>query len=129
MLGTGSFAKSVLLPALKDAGFHMTGIVGRQGLNAKVCADRFGFDYYGTDESKIFTDENIDVVVIATRHDRHAPQTLAAAEAGKDVFVEKPLCLTPQELEDIERAFSRAGAPRLMVGFNRRFAPLARDDS
>lgn len=126
VLGTGNFAKAVLIPALKAAGMHMVGIVGRQGLNAKVCAERFGFDYFGTDESKIFTDQNVDVVVIATRHDRHAPQALAAAEAGKDVFVEKPLCLTPQELEHIQRAFSRPGAPRLMVGFNRRFAPLAR---
>ena len=126
VLGTGNFAKSVLLPAFKAAGVRMAGIVGRQGLSAKVCAERFGFDYFGTDESKIFADPNIDVVVIATRHDRHAPQALAAAEAGKDVFVEKPLCLTPQELEHLERAFSRPGAPRLMVGFNRRFAPLAR---
>jgi len=125
VLGTGNFAKSVLLPALKAAGVRMAGIVGRQGLNAKVCAERFGFDYFGTDESKIFTDPNVDVVVIATRHDRHAPQVLAAAEAGKDVFVEKPLCLTPQELENIHRVFVRPGAPRLMVGFNRRFAPLA----
>ena len=126
VLGTGHFAKSVLLPALKAAGVHMAGIVGRQGLSAKVCAERFGFEYFGTDESKMFADQNVDVVVIATRHDRHAPQTLAAAEAGKDVFVEKPLCLTPEDLERIEQAFSRPGAPRLMVGFNRRFAPLAR---
>jgi predicted dehydrogenase/NADPH:quinone reductase-like Zn-dependent oxidoreductase len=126
VLGTGNFAKSVLLPALKAAGVRMAGIVGRQGLSAKACAERFGFDYFGTDEARIFADPNIEAVVIATRHDRHAPQALAAAEAGKDVFVEKPLCLTPQELDQIERVFSRPGAPRLMVGFNRRFAPLAR---
>ncbi|HKY22396.1 MAG TPA: bi-domain-containing oxidoreductase [Vicinamibacterales bacterium] len=125
VLGSGTFAKAVLLPALKSAGARMAGVIGRQGVNAKVCADRFGFDYFGTDESRIFADQNVDVVVVATRHDRHASQVLAAAAAGKDVFVEKPLCLTPLELEDIRRTFSVPGAPRLMVGFNRRFAPLA----
>ena len=127
VLGTGAFAKSVLLPAMKAAGVRMGGIVGRQGIGAKVCAEKFGFDYFGTDESRIFADPQLDLVVIATRHDRHAPQALAAAEAGKDVFVEKPLCVAPQELQELERAFSRPGAPRLMVGFNRRFAPLAQN--
>ena len=124
VLGTGNFAKSVLLPALKVTGAHPVAIVGRQGLGAKVCAERFGFEYFGTDEARVLDDPTIDVVVIATRHNLHASQALAAAARGKDVFVEKPLCLTKPELDAIHRAFSAPSAPRLMVGFNRRFSPL-----
>ena len=78
VLGTGNFAKSVLLPAFKAAGVRMAGIIGRQGLSAKVCAERFGFDYFGTDESKIFADQSIDA-----RRDRHAPRSPRAAGAGR----------------------------------------------
>lgn len=125
VLGTGNFAKGVLLPAFKAAGAALGGVIARQGLNAKVCADRFGFDYFGTDESAVFGDPSIDAVAIATRHHLHAAQVLAAAAAAKDVFVEKPLCLTLAEMNEIARAFEGPGAPRLMVGFNRRFAPLS----
>jgi predicted dehydrogenase/threonine dehydrogenase-like Zn-dependent dehydrogenase len=124
VLGTGNFAKSVLLPALKAAGAHPVAVVSRQGLSAKVCAERFGFEYCGTDPARVFDDPAIDLVVIATRHNLHAPQVLAAAASGKNVFVEKPLCIKASELAAIERAFSAPGAPRLMVGFNRRFSPL-----
>lgn len=125
VLGAGGFAKSVLLPAFKAADAQLIGIASRQGLSAKACAERFGFDYCATDERRILTDPDIDAVVIATRHREHAAQVVAAAAAGKDVFVEKPLCINESELSDIERAFSQPDAPRLMVGFNRRFAPLA----
>lgn len=126
LLGAGAFAKSVLLPAFQSAGsVEFRGVVSRQGLSAKTCAERFGFAYHGTDQQRLITDPDVNTVVIATRHYLHAAQVVAAAAAGKDIFVEKPLCLTEAELDEIARAFARPDAPRLMVGFNRRFAPLA----
>ncbi|MDW8468888.1 MAG: Gfo/Idh/MocA family oxidoreductase [Burkholderiales bacterium] len=71
-------------------------------------------------------DRAADTAVVATRHDLHAPQVLAALRAGKHVFCEKPLCLTLSELEEIAAVSSRREAPLLMVGFNRRFAPHVR---
>jgi predicted dehydrogenase/threonine dehydrogenase-like Zn-dependent dehydrogenase len=125
VLGAGGFATSTLLPALKATDARMVGIVSRQGVSARAAADRCGFEWCGTDEQRVMTDPEIDAVVVATRHDLHARQVLAAASSGKHVFVEKPLCLTDGELDEIAAAFDRPGAPILMVGFNRRFAPLA----
>jgi len=124
-IGAGSFAKSILLPAFKAAGADFVGIASRQGVTAKAAAERFGFRFCTTDERMVLTDDATDAVVIATRHRTHAAQAIAAAHAGKDVFVETPLCVDHEQLAEIERTFSRPGAPRLMVGFNRRFAPLA----
>lgn len=126
LLGAGAFARAVLLPALKAHGsVAFRGVVSRQGLSAKIAGDRFGFDFVDTEERRLYADPDIDAVVIATRHDLHAAQVLAAAAAGKHVFVEKPLCLREDDLDRIVEAFSAPGAPALMVGFNRRFAPLA----
>lgn len=126
LIGAGAFARAVLLPALKaHESVAFRGVVSRQGLNAKIAGDRFGFTYVDTDERRLYSDPDVDAVVIATRHDLHAAQVLAAAAAGKHVFVEKPLCLREDDLDRIVDAFSRPDAPALMVGFNRRFAPLA----
>jgi predicted dehydrogenase len=84
------------------------------------------FDATTTDADSVFLDGKIDLVVIATRHDSHAPFVLQALHAGKPVFVEKPLCLNLDELADIETGYARAAlkhSPLVMVGFNRRFAP------
>lgn len=124
MLGAGAFAESVLLPAFAGTQARLIGIASRTGVTARTCADRFHFRYCTTDESKIVNDTDIDIVVIATRHDLHARQVLEARARGKHVFVEKPLCLTTDELEQISQAYETPG-PMLMVGYNRRFAPLA----
>lgn len=126
VLGAGDFARSTLLPALEQAaGVEMVGIASQQGLSARTSANRFGFAYCATDERRILDDSDINTVFIITRHNLHARQTLAARAAGKHVFVEKPLCLTEDELRNIEQAFQAPDGPRLMVGYNRRFAPLA----
>jgi predicted dehydrogenase len=126
LIGAGGFAKAVLLPAFKAHGaVHFRGVVSRQGLSAKSAAERFGFDYADTSEHRVLSDPDIDAIVIATRHNLHAAEVLAAAAAGKHVFVEKPLCIREDELTAIEAAYAQPGAPRIMVGFNRRFAPLA----
>lgn len=125
VLGAGSFASATLLPALKEAGATFVGIASRQGLTARTCGRRFGFGYCTTDERQILEDASVSAIVVATRHNLHAAQALASREAGKHVFVEKPLCLTADELDRIARGFAEPDAPILMVGFNRRFAPLA----
>jgi predicted dehydrogenase/threonine dehydrogenase-like Zn-dependent dehydrogenase len=129
VLGAGNFASAVMLPALsKVSGLDLIGIASASGANAQHAARRFGFRYACSDERRILTDEQINTVAILTRHNLHARQVLAALAAGKHVFCEKPLALTPEELEAIRAQISAPGegqAPVLMVGFNRRFAPLA----
>jgi len=85
----------------------------------------FGFRYCATDDNEIVFDESINTVLIATRHNLHARQVIAVLGAGKHVYCEKPLCLTEEELADIVRASVQAEPTAVMVGFNRRFAPMA----
>jgi predicted dehydrogenase len=99
------------------------------GVRSRHAAEKFGFQYCTTDENEILNDARISTVVIATRHHLHARQAVAALNAGKRVFCEKPLCLSEEELADVIRSYTRstkAQQPFLMVGFNRRFAPMAR---
>lgn len=127
LLGAGNFVNATLLPALKDiAGLELVGVVSGSGLSARAVGDRFGFDYCASDASTLVEDTLINWIAIATRHDLHARQAVAAFEAGKDVFVEKPLALNPDELSQVVLAQQGSGR-RLMVGFNRRFAPLVRE--
>ncbi|HEX6642913.1 MAG TPA: Gfo/Idh/MocA family oxidoreductase, partial [Thermoanaerobaculia bacterium] len=93
------------------------------GVSARAAADRFGFSYCATSSDEILGDASIDTVAIVTRPDLHARQAIAALRAGKNVFVEKPLCLTEEELVEIVDAY-RAANRMLMVGYNRRFAPF-----
>jgi predicted dehydrogenase/threonine dehydrogenase-like Zn-dependent dehydrogenase len=124
--GAGAFAAGVLLPAFshaKQASFHT--IVSARGVSARQLGERFAFREVGNDFAQLCRDPSIDAIVIATRHDLHARQTVAALEAGKHVFVEKPLALNPAELALVRRA-AETSERQLLVGFNRRFAPLAR---
>jgi predicted dehydrogenase len=128
-LGAGVFATGTLLPVVKRlSGADLVGICAANGAHARHAAEKFGFRYCATDDGKIIHDTAVNTVVIATRHHLHAGQVLAAVQAGKHVFCEKPLCLSEDELAEIVRAYSLAGAEQkslLMVGFNRRFAPMA----
>jgi predicted dehydrogenase len=107
--------------------FTFAGVVTRQGHNAMNVARQFGAGFASTDYRAVLADPAIDAVVIATRHNLHGAMVLEALEAGKHVFVEKPLCLTQGELDTIGAFFDKAGgaAPVLMIGFNRRFSPYA----
>jgi len=127
LLGAGSFATSTLLPAMRRIpGVRLVGVCAANGSHARHAGEKFGFEYCVTDGQQIMSDPNINAVVIATRHHLHAPQVLTALKIGKDVFCEKPLCLTEEELAEIVRTYSDlARKPLLMVGFNRRFAPMA----
>ena len=95
------------------------------GIGPVYVGRKFGFHRASTDVPALLGDPTCNTVVIATRHDSHASLVQQALAAGKHVFVEKPLCLTAEELTSIESALT--GENLLMVGFNRRFAPLIRD--
>lgn len=121
LVGAGSFAKNVLLPEIAKHA-NLVGVATSRPNNARYVADKYGFQYCTGDAEEILKDEEVDLVFITTRHNLHAPFVLKALEAGKDIFVEKPLCLTRDELDAIESAYAESRS-RLMVGFNRRFAP------
>ncbi len=126
VLGPGAFACSMLLPVLKRMqGVELRGVAGAHGVNARRAADKFGFRYCSSGEQEILQDSDIDAVVIATRHNLHGRQVLAALRAGKHVFVEKPLAIREEEATAIAEELGRRPGQILMVGFNRRFAPLA----
>ena len=124
LIGGGMFTKNILLPSLKKVpGVRLMGAATTTGVTAQHLAKKFGFAYATTDYKELLADPDIGSVIITTRHNLHAPLVLEALAAGKHIFVEKPLCLTEGELEEIEAAYD--GSRLLMVGFNRRFAPLA----
>lgn len=125
VIGAGSHAVSFLLKAIDAAGVAKRGIVSAGGFKAKWHGEKHGFAYAAADPDDLFADEAIDAVFILSRHDTHAPLTLRALERGKDVFVEKPLCLDGAQLDDIVAAQARHGG-RVMVGYNRRFAALGK---
>ncbi|MDE2376689.1 bi-domain-containing oxidoreductase [Bradyrhizobium sp.] len=126
VIGAGGFAQGMHLPNLKKLGdrFDLRSVVSRTGLSARTAAERFGFGTAGTDFRAVLDDPQIDLVLIATRHDLHAEMTLAALKAGKHVFVEKPTSMTEEGLDEIEAFYAaNPNGPLLMTGFNRRFAP------
>ncbi len=123
MIGAGNFAVRTLLPELKDhARLHT--IASSGGTSGAVAAQKFGFAQTTTDAEVLFGEDAIDTVFALTRHDTHASFVLRALQAGKHVFVEKPLAMNEAELDQIEAA-AQASDRMVMVGFNRRFAPLA----
>lgn len=124
VLGAGAFATRVLIPGLAATGMRLRAIASSGGTHAAVAARRFGFELATSDPDAVLANAEVDAVVIATRHDSHARLALRALEAGKHVFVEKPLALAESDLPPIEVALERTGRI-LTVGFNRRFAPLA----
>lgn len=122
-LGAGNYAGRVLIPAFKASGASLHSVVSSGGVSSVHFGRKFGFKEAATDTDAVLAEEDIDTIVIATRHDAHAKQVLAALEADKHVFCEKPLCLTLKELTAIETKASERASLQLMIGFNRRFAP------
>jgi predicted dehydrogenase len=127
LVGAGGFAQGMHLPNLVKLRqqFALRAVVSRTGANAKAVATHYGAAYATTALDDALSDSQVQLVMIATRHDQHATMALAALRAGKHVFVEKPLAITPAQLERIEEFYAQRGAeaPLLMTGFNRRFAP------
>ena len=127
-VGSGNYATAVLIPAFKEAGARLKTVASSGGISGVHAGRKFGFEATTTDTDSVFSDSQINTVVITTRHDSHARLVCQALGAGKHVFVEKPLCLTLDELQQIQDAYSslvtrHSSPPLIMVGFNRRFAP------
>ena len=126
VLGAGSFANTILLPAIKKAGdIELVGIASSGGLHAQYAGKKFDFKYASSSDEEIINDPNINTVAILTRHDSHAELAVKALKAGKHVFVEKPLAITPEQLDKIEQQLLITNNCLLLTGFNRRFSPLA----
>lgn len=127
-LGAGNYASRVLMPAFRKAEADLNTVVCHAGVSGVQAAKKFGFHQVTTESQSLLADADIDVIVVATRHDSHARYASAALRAGKHVFVEKPLAITHSDLLEIEHAYSttcdQPSAPQIMIGFNRRFSPL-----
>jgi predicted dehydrogenase len=124
-VGAGNYASSMLLPHLaKDPAASLAHVATTKSLSAANAQRRFGFTTASTDSGSVFEDESLDAIFVVTRHATHAALVCRALETGKAVFVEKPLALTRAETDQIAEAIEKTGNDRLMVGFNRRFAPL-----
>ncbi len=124
LIGAGSFATGTLIPGLREAGFELAAIASASGLSAESARRQFGFDDAYSSVDELIDRDDLDLVAIATRHDSHAELAARALEAGRAVYVEKPLALDEAGLRRVIEAQRKSGAP-LIVGFNRRFAPLA----
>jgi len=123
-IGGGNYASRVLIPAFKNAGAKLDTLLTSGGVSAVHHGKKNDFANASTDMSQLLSNDAINTVVIATQHNLHAEQVIAAVNAGKNVFVEKPLALTHLELDRIEQAYhAQKGKCRIMVGYNRRFAP------
>ncbi len=120
-IGAGNYTKNFLIPSFQKTGVVLDTIVSKSGLDPTVLAKKYGFAYASTDLEKILNNNKSGSIVIATRHNSHAELIIECLRKNKNVFVEKPLCLTKQELKNIKTVYK--GNKVLMVGFNRRFSP------
>ena len=126
VIGAGNYAQGVLLPQFKaNADVTLRTVCTATGVKAEKAKEKFGFETCTTNWRDVLADEAVNAVVIATRHNLHAEIVGEALRAGKAVFCEKPLCLRGEELDKIVQTIKDTGNARLMVGFNRRFAPFA----
>ena len=120
-IGAGSFAQGFLIPALKSHKVALEGVCTATGLTAENVKSKFGFRYATSSVEAILNDEHINTVFIATRHNLHADLVVKCLEAGKHVFVEKPLATTEDDLQRVIEAYQRSDK-QLLTGFNRRFS-------
>ena len=131
-IGTGNYASRVLIPSFSKVGANFHSIVSNNADNSEFLSKKYKIPIVSTDVEYLLRLKECNAVVIATRHDSHSDLIIKALENGKNIFVEKPLCLNLKELKLIEQKYlevinSSKSKPILMVGFNRRFAPLILD--
>lgn len=131
LVGAGGFATGMHLPNLERQNkvFNLMAVANKTGHKAKVAAKQYGASYATSDFNDVLKDDKVEMVLIATRHDSHAELALKSLNAGKHVFVEKPLAVNSKELNEILEFYKTENQkkPALMVGFNRRFSPLIRE--
>ena len=124
-IGAGNYATANLFPTLqKSADVYFRRICTASGASARAMGERLGFAEAVSKPEQVLEDEQTNLILIATRHDAHATHVIGALEAGKHVFVEKPLCLSQDELHEIDQAYQKSSEGSITVGFNRRFASL-----
>ncbi len=131
IIGAGNFTSSTIIPSMKAAKANLKYIASAGGLTAKILAKKGNISIATSDYLEILKDKEVDTVLITTRHDLHSKMVVESLIAGKNVFVEKPLALNSEQLSEIMLTYHKnslqgAYSPSLTVGFNRRFAPLAR---
>ena len=124
IIGAGNFTSAMILPCLKNTTAQLKYISSSSGLTGTTLAKKYKIKYSTTDNNIILEDKDVDLVMITTRHNSHAKLVIDSLSAGKNVFVEKPLALNEDELNQIINVYKTSGKT-LTVGFNRRFAPLA----
>ncbi|HVS21678.1 MAG TPA: bi-domain-containing oxidoreductase [Pyrinomonadaceae bacterium] len=125
LIGAGNYARAMLLPHFKSAGAEFHSIATASGVTARQVGERYGFRYCVSSGQEVIDTDDVNLIVIATRHDTHAELARRALERGRHVFVEKPLALNHDELKSVITAAAQSNG-ELMVGYNRRFSPLAR---
>ncbi|NWF75468.1 MAG: Gfo/Idh/MocA family oxidoreductase [Nitrospirae bacterium] len=129
-IGAGSYAMGNLLPNIpREKDIVLKGVMTSSGTSSRTVADKYGFEFCTSDENDILNNAEINTVFIVTRHNTHADYVIKALKAGKNVYVEKPLCLNERQLNEISEVYtslltSHSSQPFLMLGFNRRFSPL-----
>ena len=125
VIGAGGYVPAMLLPHFKTEGVEFRAITTASGISAHDVGKRFGFAYAVSSAEEVLDDADVNLIVVGTRHDLHAELARKALERNKHVFVEKPVALNDEQLDSVLEAAS-GSTGRLMVGFNRRFSPLAR---
>lgn len=127
LIGAGLFARNTMLPVMRDSGlYHFKGLATTGGIASAQANEVFPFDFTTNDYKKLLEDPDIDLIAISTQHNSHAKFIIEALASGKNVYVEKPLCLTTEELKRIEAVYREAEG-ELFVGLNRRHAPLIKE--
>lgn len=127
LIGAGGFSKVFHLPNIKKIdNYNLKAIVSRTAINAKQIAEEYDAEYYTNDYKEIVQDKDIDMVLITTRHNLHAPIIVESAENNKNIFVEKPIAMNYEECEEVYDSVKR-NKVNLTVGFNRRLSPLAQE--
>lgn len=123
IIGSGNFTNVMVLPCLKNSGAHLKMIASAGGLSGTQCAKKHHIDQSTTDYKEIFNDQEINIVLITTRHSSHYKLVIDSLKSGKNTFVEKPLALNQDELDKVIEVYNEQKNPTLTVGFNRRFSP------
>lgn len=126
IVGSGNFTGSTILPKLKKISANIKYIASSGGLSSTILAKKYGISNSTSDYNQILNDDDVDLVIITTQHHMHAKMVIETIKAGKSVFVEKPLALNKNELDEIIKIYNTSNV-NLTVGFNRRFAPLAKN--
>lgn len=126
VLGAGNYANATFLPVIqKTGGVELNTIASAAGVHARSSAKRFGFLAATSDENDVLSSDSINTVVILTRHNLHAHQSIIALNAGMNVYCEKPVAVNLEQLDQLSTCLKTNEMPLFMAGFNRRFAPLA----